>query len=307
MKTASAHSYDLRAGDLIDSQSGIATRRQLAASGVSANHVRNQIQAGRWRPLGNRIVVLQNGPLTQTQEQWAAVLGQTRSAALGGITAAQAAGLNWISQEKTHLIVPEGSRIVPTDDVIVHASRTYSPKLHLAESASPPRTRIERSVIDAAAWTTHDRRACGVLCASVQQKLVTPEALIDSLAAAGPIRRRHLIGLTLGDIEGGADSLLEIDFGPLAAEAGLKPPRRQARRQDASGRWRYVDVEFEYFDAEVDGALHLLPSTYWNDRYRHNELTIAGSRMLHFSTVAIRLQRDIVISQLQRADAAFRR
>src|SRR4051812_231692 len=99
MKTASAHSYDVRAGTLIDSQSGIATRRQLAASGISANHVRNQIQAGRWRPLGNRIVVLHNGALTQMQEQWAAVLGQTQSAALGGITAAQGAGLNWLSQE----------------------------------------------------------------------------------------------------------------------------------------------------------------------------------------------------------------
>ncbi len=101
--------------------------------------------------------------------------------------------------------------------------------------------------------------------------------------------------------------MLEIDFWSLAAEAGLKPPRRQAKRKDASGKWRYVDVEFEFFDVEVDGAVHMLPTTYWNDQSRHNELTIAGSRTLHFSTVAIRLQRDVVKSQLQRADAAFRR
>ncbi|BEP12578.1 hypothetical protein acdb102_08890 [Acidothermaceae bacterium B102] len=307
MKTASARAYDLRTGSFVDAQSAVVTRRQLAAVGIGPSQVRNQVQAGRWSLEGNRVVILHNGPLTAEQQRWAAVLGQTHTAALGGITAAQAHGLNWLAEEQLHVLVPEGSRIIPTEGVVVHASRTYEPELHRHAGSGVPRTRIERSVIDAAAWTSKDRRACGVLCASVQQRLVTPEALIDALAAAGPIRRRHLLGLTLGDIEGGAHSLLEIDFGQLGIEAGIGRPRRQVERKDASGKRRYIDVEFDFFDAEVDGALHLLPANYWNDQYRHNELLIAGSRTLHFSTVAVRVQRELVISQLRRADEAFRR
>lgn len=306
MKTATAMAYDGRVAGLLESQHSVASRRQLAALGIDRSQVRNQCNAGRWATVGDRVVVLHNGPLTEEQQRWAAVLGQAPGAALGGITAAQAHGLSWRSEELLHVIVAEGSRIVPTVGQIVHASRTYRPDQHLHPGSGVPRTRIQRSVIDAAAWTVSDRRAGGVLCAAVQQRLVTAEPLLEALEAAGPVRRRHLIGLTLGDIQGGAQSLLEIDFTPLAAQAGLPPPRRQTVRLDAQGRRRYIDVDFDYFDAEVDGAVHLLPANYWDDQKRHNELTIAGSRTLHFSTVGIRLEPQLVVSQLRRAAIAFR-
>ena len=38
--------------------------------------------------------------------------------------------------------------------------------------------------------------------------------------------------------------------------------------------WNDDPVGFDYFDAEVDGAIHLLPSTYWNDQHRHNESSV---------------------------------
>jgi hypothetical protein len=307
MQTATALRYGGQVASLVSTQNSVATRPQLAALGISRGHIRNQIKAGRWRTEGHRVVVLHNGPLDEQQQRWAAVLGQAPGAALGGITAAQAHGLGWKSPESVHVIVPEGSRIVATQGIVVHASRTYDPARDRQPGGGPTRTRIERSVIDAASWTTSDRRACGVLCAAVQQRLVTVDPLLASLASAGPIRRRRLIGLTLGDIQGGAQSLLEIDFVALAAQAGIAPPRRQVVRIDAQGKRRYIDVVFEFFQVEVDGALHLLPSNYWDDMDRQNELTIGGSRLLRFSTVAIRLQPDRVISQLQRADERFRR
>jgi hypothetical protein len=307
MKTATALRYDGRVAALITAQDSVTTRQQLASLGIDRGHIRNQVKAGRWRTEGHRVVVMHTGPLSVDQQRWAAVLGQTAGAALGGITAAQAHGLRWMSLERVHLVVPEGSRIVPTDGVVVHASRTYQPSRDQHPGSGPTRTRIDRSVIDASAWTSSDRRACGVLCAAVQQSLTTADGLLDALARAGPVRRRRLIGLTLGDIQGGAQSLLEIDFVALAALAGLPPPRQQVVRTDAAGRRRYIDVDFEIFDVEVDGAVHLLPSNYWDDMDRQNELTIGGSRLLRFSTVAIRLEPDKVVSQLRRAAAAFRR
>jgi hypothetical protein len=307
MKTATALSYDGRVAALVRTQDSVTTRLQLAALGIDRGHVRNQVRAGRWRTAGHRVVILHSGPLSMDQQRWAAVLGQTSGAALGGITAAQAHGLQWKSQELLHVVVPEGSRIVGADGVVVHASRTYRPERDQYPGGGPTRTTISRSVVDAASWTSNDRRACGVLCASVQQGLATGDGLLDALASAGPIRRRRLIGFTLGDIQGGAQSLLEIDFVALAALAGLAPPKLQSVRLDAAGRRRYIDVDFDIFDVEVDGAVHLLPSNYWDDMDRQNELTIGGSRLLRFSTVAIRLQPDKVVSQLRRAAAAFRR
>jgi hypothetical protein len=61
----------------------------------------------------------------------------------------------------------------------------------------------------------------------------------------------------VGDIEGGADSLAEIDVGKLARTAGPPPPIRQSCRLDGDGRRRYLDVDVGTFSVEVDGGFHL--------------------------------------------------
>ncbi len=307
MSTASALRHLPNVADLLTSQEAVATRQQLALLGVTSDDIRNQVQAHRWTAIGRRVVVLQSGPLTIGQQRWVAVLQQVPGAALAGVTAAQADGLRWLSPEQLHVIVPIGSRIVRSPGVIVHASRTFSGRADQHPVRLPPRTRIARSVIDAATWTASDRRACGVLCAAVQQRLTTADAMLVALHAAGRVGRRHLIRLTLWDIEGGAGSLAEIDMGGLAREAGLWRPIRQSVRVDAYGRRRYMDTDFGTFDVEVDGAVHLLPDSYWDDMQRQNELTLGGARILRFPTVAIRLEPDKVVAQLRRAGQLFGR
>ena len=131
--------------------------------------------------------------------------------------------------------------------------------------------------------------------------------MLAALDSAGRVDRRHLLRLTLADIEGGADSLGEIDMAGLALQAGLWLPIRQAVRKDSDGRRRYLDNDFGTFEVEVDGAVHLLPDTYWDDMYRQNELTLGGGRLLRFPTIAIRLQPDKVVAQLRRAAELFGR
>jgi hypothetical protein len=305
MSTASAVRHLPELAELLASQDSVATRQQLALQGICSDDIRNQVQARRWTTVGRKVVVLHSGPLTAAQQQWVAVLQQSSGAALAGITAAQADGLRWLTPEKLHVIVPIGSRIVPAAGVVVHASRTYAGPPDQHPVRRPPRTRIERSVIDAAAWAPNDRRACGALCAAAQQGLTTAGAMLGALAAAGRVSRRHLLGLTLADIEGGADSLAEIDMGLLATQAGLWTPIRQAVRLDSDGRRRYLDNDFGSFEVEVDGALHLLPDSYWGDMHRQNELTLGGARILRFPTIAIRLEPQRVIAQLRRAGELF--
>jgi hypothetical protein len=48
--------------------------------------------------------------------------------------------------------------------------------------AIPRRTRIGRSLVDAAIWGPSDRRACAILAAGVQQGLTTASRLCVELA-----------------------------------------------------------------------------------------------------------------------------
>ncbi len=130
-------------------------------------------------------------------------------------------------------------------------------------------------------------------------------ALRRELGAAGRVRHAGILLPILADIEGGADSLSEIDFVKLARKAGLPPPIRQSIRWDSSGRRRYLDADFGTFAVEVDGGFHLRAQNYWADARRQNELVLGGDRILRFSSYAIRLDEDVVLAQLRRAHEVF--
>jgi hypothetical protein len=189
--------------------------------------------------------------------------------------------------------------------VRVHVSRRYD-GFDIHETRTPPQVRAERALVDAAAWSSTPRRACGILAAGVQQQLTTATRLRSELIGAGFVRHRKVLLAVLGDIEGGARSLAEVDLGIIARKAGLPPPRRQAVRTDSGGRRRYLDADFGAFSVEVDGAVHLLPLTYWNDMSRQNDIVIGSGRpILRFSTIALRTDRAAVARQLAAAARRF--
>ncbi|WP_375502973.1 hypothetical protein [uncultured Jatrophihabitans sp.] len=159
--------------------------------------------------------------------------------------------------------------------------------------------------MDTACWSTSPRRACAVLCAGVQQQLLTAGHLENELRKAGRVRHAAIMRAILGDIGGGGHTLAEIELGPIALRAGLPRPRRQALRRDPHGRWRYVDAEFDLPDGvvlvvEVDGAVHLQPRSYWDDLDRQNEIVIDGSPVLRFASLGVRLAEQRVVDQLRR-------
>lgn len=299
--------YDLR--QLAHRQSNIARRDQLRAAGLTPDEVRAFIDGGRWTPLGPLVVALHNGPLDRAQQTWAAVLASGNGAHLAGLTALEASGLrNW-TDPKVHVLVPRASGVAELTrvDRIVHETRR-PPQESRVSSGFPRRVTVERAAIDAASWRCDTRSCCGLLAAVVQQRLTTATRLLTALDAAGPIRHRRAMRLTIADIEGGAQALSEIDFGRICRQYALGTVVRQVVRHDGTGRRRYLDGEIVGPNGkrrafEIDGAPHMLAENHWRDLERQNELLIAGTFPLRFSTYAMRFEELLVVDQTRRAMA----
>lgn len=294
--------------DLLERQDRVARRDQLAAMGIGAHDVTAQVAARRWQTFGPVVVVTHNGPPTPAQERFVCVLHCGKRAALAARTAAAEGGLVGWDAPGVEVVVPRGTTVPDLADLplIVHESRRFKPQ-DVHPTASPPRLRMERSLVDAAAWAPTGRAACGILCAGVQQRLTTAARLRKTLLDAGQVRRRQLLLVTLHDIEGGAAALSEIDFGRLCRRWRLPAHVvRQVVRRDRYGKRRYLDVTLTGPDGrtvrvEIDGAVHLLVRSYWEDMYRQNEFTIAGDPILRFPSVAVRIDELTVVDQVARA------
>jgi len=294
--------HDLLAAIAAD-QCGVVSRAQLASTGFDRNVVSRRVCARRWQIIG-LAVVLHGGEPSSEQRQWAAVLSAPKLAAIDGRTAARAYGLKGFEPDVLDLVVSAETNPVAIAGVRWHRSERFD-EFELDPSASPPRIRRARAFVDAAAWTASPRIACALLVASVQQRLVTAAMLRQEILVAGPIRHRgHLLSVVT-DIEGGADSLSEIDFIKIARRVGLPPPLQQSIRCGPDGRRRYLDADFGAFAVEVDGGLHLLTLNYWADAQRQNDLVIGGDRILRFPSIALRVDMPAVEAQLRRAGIAF--
>jgi len=178
--------------------------------------------------------------------------------------------------------------------VVVHESRRHFPADQALLEGLPVH-RIERAAVDAAAWSRSARTAVGLLAAVVQQRLSTPARLAEALETAGKVRHHRVLALALGDISGGSQSLAEIDFVRFCRTHDLPEPDRQARRKDARGRWRYLDVEWRLpagrvLVVEIDGIGHLEATRWYDDLLRTAELPPDDGRtLIRLPATAVRL------------------
>ncbi|MEV4759618.1 DUF559 domain-containing protein [Micromonospora sp. NPDC049559] len=270
---------------------------------MSRKALRHRAATGRWRQVTRAVFVTHNGPVDVEQTRWIAVLATGGRAVLGGLTAAQAWGLNRYGDGRIHLLLPAAlrTRYAPPG-VVVHRTTLFGPE-DVLPVGRPPRTMPARSLVDAAAWARSDNEARAIIAAGYQQRLVWGDEIARVLAGMSRVRRRSLIIRTAADSAGGSHSLPELDFLGLVRRAGLPEPTRQRIRYDGSGRRRYLDVYFERWrlHVEIDGGQHLDPRTAWQDMRRQNELWIAGDRVLRFPAWAVREQPEQVLAQVESA------
>jgi very-short-patch-repair endonuclease len=279
---------------------------------LTKSELRWRIASGRWQRPCRGVVVAHSGPLTQRQLWRVALLSAGPHAALGGLTAARLDGFEWftdkgaIANGSIHVISQAGHKrrtVPPRLNIVMHYSRTLT-SADVHPTRQPLRTRIARSLVDAAAWMPTDRGAMAVLAAGVQQRLVRVEDLRRVIERTETLRRRRLIADTLGDIEGGAQALSELDFTQqVVRRYRLPEPSRQVARRDDRGRRRWIDVAWDEWKVvvEIDGAQHTDPLQRWDDIERDNGFRIDGYRPLRFPAWLVRQDPEHVAREILKA------
>jgi hypothetical protein len=283
---------------LIDHEGVLGT--SLALQFMTESQLRWQVASGRWQKAARGVVVAQSGPLTDRQLLRAALLRAGPQASLAGLTAARLDGLKGFDDKRPipdtpiYLLVPVGyrRRTPPRGlNVVTHYSRALT-DMDVHPTRQPRRTRIARSLIDAAAWMPTDRGSIAVLAAGVQQGLVRVDDLRLLVGRMETLHRRKLIIEVLADIAGGSQAISELDFLRLVVRPfGLPEPSRQSARRDRRGRRRWIDAAWDdrKLAVEIDGAQHTEdPLQRWDDMERDLDLTLDGYHTLRFPAWLVR-------------------
>jgi hypothetical protein len=281
----------------------VTSARELLRTGWTADLIRSQIRANRWQRIG-RAVVLHNSAMSAEEVRRAAAIVLGPRAILTAFTALDEWGLQGWERDAVHVLVPRGARVVRPDGLPlrVHYTANWN---RAARQARRFLHRPAPAAVLAASTFTRARPACGILAATVQQRLVRPADLVAAVEQSTRARHRAALLAAAHDITQGAQALTEIDFARLCRSAGLPEPTRQVIRADRFGRRRYLDVEWVLPDGrhvvvEVDGALHLIAQRWWDDQLRQNELVIGGDLVLRYPSVVVRCHPAIVLDQLRR-------
>jgi hypothetical protein len=283
-------------------QGGQVSRRQLNALGITHNDVRHQVAARRWVNRTPMVVGTTTGPVSFAQRIWTGVLHAGPGAVVGGLTALEVHGLTGWHRDRVCVLVDDEATITSVPGIdFVRTRRGLT-------TMAAPRTRlpvclVEPATLLFAGYTRSSRTACGLLAAVVQQRMTTPDRLARWIDLMQPLRRARLFRTTLGEIDGGAQSLAEIDVGRLCKRFGLPRPERQVRRRDSDGRLRFTDCEWLGHDGrrvvlEVDGAFHMDAARWADDIARERGLVTDGAVVLRCSTLELRREPGAVMRDL---------
>jgi hypothetical protein len=236
---------------------------------------------------------------------WLGVLHAGSSSLIGGLTAAEVLGLtNWHRDEIT-VLVPDELDFAEDEVPGVKFVRT---RRDLTAMRAPrpglPVCRIEPAVLLWAAYQRSRRTAQAVVAAAVQQQLSTPHLLAEWLRAMRPLRWAPLFRQAFADIEGGAQSLAEIDIRRMCRRTGIAPPMRQRKRVDSTGRTRFTDCEWVLPNGhvvilEIDGGFHMEVEHWEDDLARQRRISGPGRTVVRCTSREVRddyeqLGRDLI-------------
>jgi very-short-patch-repair endonuclease len=266
---------------LIKLQRGVLARWQARDVGLDWSAIKRQLDSGRWTRLQWGVYATFTGVPNREAELWAAVLRAGPQAVLSHQTAAEMDGLTTRS-EVIHVMVPGNARVDPIPGIRIHRSERLLEARH--PSRTPPRTRIEETVLDLTQTARTIDGAFGWLCQASGSRLTTPDLLLIALHKRRKVRWRGILLSALGDISDGARSVLEIRYvRDVERPHGLPRARRQAEMTRSSGHI-YLDNLVDRYRTciELDGKAAHPVAERWRDIARDNASAADGITTLRY-------------------------
>jgi hypothetical protein len=272
----------------LEFQAGVAGRPQVLQAGMTRNVVRRRLASGKWRRLGRGVYATFSGPAPRQAELWAALLRAGPGATLSHYTAAELHGLADQPRDQIFITVPatqNPARRQKIAGLVIRRSSRIDQARH--PSLSPPRTRVEETVLDLVEAARDFDEAFTWICRAVGRRRTTVPMLAAAAAARKRMRWRAEVTAALADVAEGVHSVLERRYVTGVERAhGLPRATRQARRRATGGtaNTTYIDNLYADFNvcAEVDGNAAHPADQRWSDIRRDNANTARGTATLRF-------------------------
>lgn len=285
--------------DLARAQDGVVARRQLFAAGITRSELEADLRAGRWHKIGRQTVQV-SPTLGPAADWWRCLFEVGSPAVLDGVTALLAAGMRTVDSPSIHLAVPKSARWQRCRDAHVHETRRFSEEDVIRVGI--PRVRPATAAVHAALWARSSKQAALFVLVAGQQGIIDGADFAVEVERIRRHRRRPLLRALVGDVQGGVDSSGEREFARLCRGRRFPEPTRQAMRLSPTGRVFYDAVWENYrVGAEIDGVQHLDPHAVMHDSLKQNALSLEGVTVLRIPVVALRVDPNPFLDQLDQA------
>ena len=268
---------------IAQTQADVVSRQQALDDEMSPDAIGRRVRSGYWRQLGRGVYLVSAATPSRTAQPWAAVHQAGPEAALSHHTAAELHKITDQPSSLIHVTIPESRRARPVPGIVVHRSGRLDVSVHPV--LTPPRTRLNETVLDIAALALTFDAAFSIVSAACQRKLTTPENLAKAMSERKKMRWRAELERALGEVNAGVHSMLELRYvRHVERPHGLPVAARQAKTT-ADGRRRYLDNLYEDYGlgVELDGQQAHPDDQRWRDAHRANAIMVEGIATLRYN------------------------
>lgn len=289
---------------LLRQQQRVITRQQALAAGLTRKSIEIRLASGRWQRLQTGVYATFSGEPPRQAWLWAAVLRSGREAALSHQTAAELHRLLDTPAPLIHVTVPNGRQVTRPRGVRLHYSGRLAVSRHPA--LTPPRTRLEDTVLDLAAEAASLDEAIGVMLQAVGRRLTTPGKLLAATESRSRLRWREDLTQAVQAADDGVHSLIEFRYLTRVERPHGLPRGRRQRPVVRAGRREYQDIAYDAYRTvvEIDGRVAHPEEARWRDRRRDNVNAAYGLTTIRLGYVDVShracLSAAVVASTLTR-------
>jgi hypothetical protein len=242
---------------------------ECRAAGMTDARLKWLVRSGRWQPVLPRVYIGFTGPVPLLTRQYAALL----YAGNGSVLSHESAGQCWrLNREPAtiHVTVPYRRQVDVQPGLVIHRSRTLiAGDIHPV--FSPPRTSVERTVLDLLPASHNAEAALGLVADAMRHPSATVDRLRGALLARPCTPWRKVVLEALPDLRAGARSALELRDAAMRRGHGLPMGKRQFTRLRDGTEHLDVLIEEWRLHVELDGRLgHDRGREIWRDMRRDN-------------------------------------